>query len=520
MLSEMSSPAIYDALLDWVAKNPSMSINDLFQSEPNRAEEMSAQVDELYLDYSKNTLSKQTLKALFALCESKQLKQAIEDLVTGRPVNVTEQRPAWHTALRAALFDKNQSQEHQEIVDAFNQMKGLVDKIETGQILNDSRVKDIVHLGIGGSDLGPRLLDEALKPFHASKINVHFVSNIDPLELTQVLENCSPKTTLFILASKSFSTQETLENGKLAKQWLSADIKDPSKHFLAITANSEKAQQWGIQPTHILKIWDWVGGRFSVWSSISLPVAVKIGFDAFKSFLEGGWLMDKHFSTAPIERNIPVILALVGYWHHTILNYPSHAVLPYACGLQKLPDYLQQLEMESNGKAVQINRKPVSSTTCPILWGQAGTNGQHAFYQLLHQGTQHVSTDFILVAQGKTSHKQQHQLLLSHGIAQAKILMDGLKSEDPFKAMPGNKPSTSILLKRLSPKTLGMLIAMYEHKVFVQGVLWGINSFDQPGVELGKRLAGDINQQMNSGDIEPSCSSTKTMIEKIFEFQS
>lgn len=485
------------------------SIKALFAKDPMRAQSMTLSLDSLVLDYSKNTLTPNSIKALVALAESANLSDAIADLIAGKSVNTTEGRPAWHTALRAGNNQKAQAE--------LANMAQLIARIESGLLIGE--VTDVVHIGIGGSDLGPRLLLDALTAFHQSSIRIHFVANIDPAEINQVLAQCKPESTLFIVASKSFSTQETLENAQIAKAWLADNNRSWANHFIGITANAEKAQAWGITQDKILTFWDWVGGRFSVWSTIGLPVAIKIGMDAFKAFLDGGRIMDEHFASQPLEQNMPVMLALVGFWHHTVLKYPSQVILPYAFGLRKLPDYLQQLEMESNGKAVQTDGLPVTVKTCPMLWGQAGTNGQHAFYQLLHQGTQQFCADFILVANGHTNHNKQHQLLLSHGLAQSEALLNGFEDESPFKSMPGNKPSTTIVLESLSPKTLGMLIALYEHKVYVQSVLWKINAFDQPGVELGKRLAGKINAQL-SGAAEDVCVTTSHLINILKSFQA
>ncbi len=512
--------------LEGLAKvQQNIDMRELFSLDPTRAQTMSLTEQAFFLDYSKNTLTPKVLEALNELCEASQLSLAIKNLLTGQSVNTSEQRAAWHTALRQAVSGKKNelpSSILQDIEAGFDLMEQWVDKIQAGYVGATGKIiKDVIHIGIGGSDLGPRLLVDALKSYHQSGVNIHFVANIDPEEIEEYLERCCPETTLIVLASKSFSTQETLVNGALAKTWLGTKIKhDIDKHFLAITSNSAKAIAWGVPSTNILPLWDWVGGRYSIWSSIALPAAIKIGMTNFKEFLRGGYEMDEHFSQAPFLRNMPVLMALVGIWHHNFLNYPTQAILPYSYRLKHFPDYLQQLDMESNGKQVQVNGESVSWTTGPVVWGQAGTNGQHAFYQLIHQGTHIVPTDFILIAESGSKSRAQHQLLLAHGVAQTKALKVGLQDKETYKSIPGNKPSTCLVMESLTPKTLGMLIALYEHKVYVQGVVWQINSFDQPGVELGKTLANEIFEGLNSETVLETCASTRSIMDKIKSYQT
>jgi glucose-6-phosphate isomerase len=501
-----------------------MSLKQSFEQDPERANKMSINCGDLYYDYAKHLVDDNVLKHLFAMATQQNLPQKIEQLFKGAHVNTTEDRPAWHSALRQVV-SQHKSELPQRVVEkiesAHQQMQYWVDALNGGfKGATGKPIKDIIHLGIGGSDLGPRFLNDALKEFHESKLKIHFVANIDPQAMLDCFEVCQPESTMFILASKSFTTQETLENAELAKNWLKTKIKtaDLPHHFLGISANVANATKWGLKENHILPLWDWVGGRFSVWSSIALPVAIKIGMKNFTNFLKGGYAMDKHFREAPLSENIPVVMALLGIWYNNFLNMSTNAVLPYSHRLKYLPDYLQQLDMESNGKSTQICESPVSYNTGTILWGQAGTNGQHAFYQLLHQGTHKVPADFIVIAKA-LSEPKQHNLLLAHGLAQTRALMLGQVSANQHEYMQGNRPSSTIVLKELSPKTLGMLIALYEHKVYVQGVMWNINSFDQPGVQLGKVLAKEVYEKFEGDQEVVLDSSTANLLSKISQFQ-
>jgi len=403
-------------------------------------------------------------------------------------------------------------------------MRRFTDAIRSGEWTGctGKPMTDVVNIGIGGSDLGPRLATEALIPFASKSLRCHFVSNIDPSHLLETLAPLSPETTLFIVASKTFTTQETITNAHLARDWLLRQVDDPdavAKHFVALSTNAEAVSQFGILPENMFEFWDWVGGRYSLWSAIGLPIALSIGMDRFEEMLAGARCMDEHFCTAPLESNMPVIMAMLGVWYNAFFDAHSHAVMPYDQYLRILPAYLQQLDMESNGKSVCRDGTPVDGPTGPIIWGQAGTNGQHAFYQLIHQGTRLIPTDFIMPAQGQHDLNRQHDLLISNCLAQTEALAfgredsailneleqqgldaDAIAALLPHKRFAGNRPSNTIMMDELNPFSLGALIALYEHKVFVQGIIWDINSFDQWGVELGKKLALVIQDELQQGE--------------------
>jgi glucose-6-phosphate isomerase len=435
------------------------SIAKLFTGDPKRRLDLVAQAPGLRLDYSRQRLGAMTLRLLSQLAEERGFTQWREALLAGKPVNSTENRAAWHTALRAG------NDAPTEVKKVLSQVKVLTEKLRS-----ERPFKRIINLGTGGSDLGPRLLADALGD---GTLEVRFVANADPLDLARALDGAEPDSTLFLVVSKSFTTRETLANAQAAKTWLRG-----KKHFYAITKNQAAAKTFGV--LDVLPLWDWVGGRFSVWSAAGLAAACAMGFDKFEAFLAGGRDVDVHFSATEIQKNIPALMALIGVWNTNFLGAATHAVLPYAHALRLLPAYLQQLEMESNGKRLDRNRRPVDYATAPVLWGTEGTPSQHSFHQLLHQGTQAVPADFIDIA--------SDDVLTANLKAQADALAFG--SDDP--GYPGNRPSSILFLKDVSPRSLGRLLALYEHKVFTQGVLWNINSFDQPGVELGKRLAGRI----------------------------
>lgn len=503
----------------------------LFETDPERAKRLTLEHGEIYLDYSKNLITDEVLSDLLDWAAAVKMPERIQALLSGEKVNVTENRAALHTALRKPegsqlLVDGQdvmpaiyqQRAKMSEIVSALHQKKWLG---STGK-----PISAVVHIGIGGSDLGPVMACEALEPLRVSDIALHFVSNIDPTAMDSVLAQVTPETTLFIISSKSFGTPETLANAQLAKDWLHTHLgeKALAQHGLAVTASPDKAKAFGIAPSNILSFEKWVGGRYSIWSTIGLPLAIQVGMAQFEAFLAGAYAMDQHFSDAPLAENMPVLLALLGAWDIHFLAMPSVAVLPYAEGLKYLPAYLQQLDMESNGKSVQSDGQPVTGSTGPVVWGQAGTNGQHAFYQLLHQGSHAIAMDFILVANSASKNKTMHQQLLANGLAQTQALMQGRQGTDlaPTEIMPGNKPTNCLLLKSLSPFAFGQLLALYEHKVFVQGVLWGINSFDQPGVELGKVLAKNIEdcfEDAKHSNRKGLDFSTLELLEKIQKFQ-
>ncbi len=496
----------------------------VFEKEPERFSRLSIEAAGLFLDYSKNRLSKETLDLLVALAEQRQLGDQIAAMFSGEKINNTENRAALHTALRnhsgrPIFVDGNDITP--DIEKVTRKMAGFVEAIHSGSWrgFNGKRITDIVNIGIGGSDLGPRMVVNALSSYAVDGINVHFVSNIDGEHLSQTLEKLSPESTLFIIASKTFTTLETMTNAHSARHWFlekSLEKGRVAKHFVAISTNVDAVVEFGIEAQNSFELWDWVGGRHSLWSAIGLSIALAVGMRQFEALLEGAHQMDEHFRTAQLKENMPVILALVGIWNRNFLSAPSYAVLPYDQRLKNFPTFLQQCDMESNGKSVSKEGLPVSVETGPVVWGEVGTNGQHAFYQLLHQGTQIIPTDFIVALKSDCGLEEHHKLLVVNCFAQAEALMKGktvkevvetLKSEGVddgeierlthHKTFRGNNPSNMILMDRLRPETLGALIALYEHKIFVQGVIWGINSFDQWGVELGKQLASTLVEELN-----------------------
>ncbi len=498
---------------------------DLFEKDKSRVSHFSLTVDDLYLDYSKNFIDETSFKALIALAQDCGLPENIKALFQGQSVNNTEGRPALHTALRQCASSALTLQ-GENIIPLIKsekeKMYRLVDQLHQGLCLGATgeKITDVVNLGIGGSDLGPMMAVEALKDYQQTNINLHFVSNIDPDAISSVLKVCKPQSTLFILSSKSFTTPETLVNAEIAIKWLATELPAQGlmKHLIGITANPEKAKAFGILPENLLCFWDWVGGRYSIWSTIGFALAISIGLENFDEFLLGARKMDEHFQNAPLAENMPVILGLLGAWYIRFWQASTIAVLPYSERLKRFADYLQQLDMESNGKSISKQGQALDYATGPIVWGQAGTNGQHAFYQLLHQGTHFIPVDFILAKQSNSDYPEQHKHLIANAIAQAAALMVGSELSTKFahEHMPGNKPSNLLLMEKLTPRALGQLLALYEHKVYVQGVLWNINSFDQPGVELGKKLAKKVVESMIQGrpdlNMDPS---TKSLIEKV-----
>ena len=475
---------------------------------PERAAHYQLEAAGLYLDFSRNLVSDEALALLTGLAEASPLAEHREAMFRGEAINTSEARPVLHTALRAGadeLRTDGLGELAGEIETRRRRIGEISERIRTGEWLGvtGKPIRDVVNLGIGGSDLGPRLACEALKEFAHARIRCHFLSNVDGEPIRSLLAGLDPETTLVIIASKSFTTQETLLNAETAARWFRenfqeslqerAEIQNPfaSPHFIAVTAAPERALAAGIPPGQLLQFDEWVGGRYSLWSAIGLSIAISIGFDNFNSMLNGARAMDQHFRQAPLARNMPVILALLGIWYANLLAAESQAVIPYCERLGQLPAYLQQLDMESNGKSVTRSGEAVATATGPIVWGGAGTNSQHSFFQLLHQGTHLVPVDFIGIAEDSLSAPEHHRALLANMIAQSSALMLGRQSGDlpPWRNYAGNRPSNVLLLERLTPQTFGALIALYEHKVFVQGSLWNINSFDQWGVELGKELA-------------------------------
>ena len=486
---------------------------DLFAADADRVEHYSLSQDGLYLDYSKNLLADDDKRALLNLASAAGLKDRIEAMFNGDKINTTEDRAVLHTALRD-IEPSNIKQQgvaigggikrEQDLLEQFTQRVRSADWLgSTGK-----PIRSIVNIGIGGSDLGPKCVCSALAEFAHPEMDFHFISNVDGACIRSLLKRLNPETTLFIIQSKTFTTQETLLNAQAAINWvgdkLGLEHPQASTHFVAVTAHRTKAEAFGIDQQQIFEFWDWVGGRYSLWSSIGLPIALMVGFARFKQLLDGAAAMDEHFRHAPFDQNMPVLMALLGVWYSNFLGAQSLAVIPYCERLGLLPSYLQQLDMESNGKSTSLDGERVSYATGPIVWGQTGTNGQHAFFQLLHQGTRLVPIDFIATVKDDMSYPDHHRVLLGNMLAQSAALMKGqsIDGDSPHKLYAGNHPSNTLLLDSLSPANLGALIALYEHKVFVQGVIWNINSFDQWGVELGKKMATQLLDQQSATDTQ------------------
>lgn len=511
---------------------------DLFNNK-NRFDEFSIKNDEagLLLDYSKNIVTNKTMNLLFDLAKACQVKESARSMYSGDKINWTEDRAVLHTALRNRT-GKEIFVDSENIMDEINRvlrhMKEFSDQLRSGQWkgITGKNIENIVNIGIGGSDLGPRMACEALKKF-ADGPAVHFVSNVDGSDMTEVLKRLEPETTLFMVASKTFTTQETLTNARTARDWIINGLGEHSvqNHFAAISTNKKKVEEFGIDSRNMFEIWDFVGGRYSLWSAIGLPIACSIGFDRFEEMLEGAHAMDAHFLDAPYNENIPVILGLLGIWYNNFFGSQTHAVLPYSRYLHRFPAYLQQGDMESNGKSVDRTGCEIDYQTGPIIWGEPGTNGQHSFYQLVHQGTKLIPADFIGFIKPLSRLNDHHEKLMSNFFAQTEALAFGLSETEviknmeeegveeekikkiaPYRTFKGNRPSNSILFKELTPRALGILIAMYEHKIFTQGVIWNINSFDQWGVELGKKLANVILPELKNRKAGVHDSSTTGLI--------
>ena len=492
-----------------------LEMREAFAKDPERFRRFSVAVDGLLFDYSKNRITEETIRRLLALAEASGVKEAAAAMVSGQPINWTERRAVLHVALRNRSNRSVLVDDH-DVMPAVNAVLERMRQFSTAVRDGSWRgatglpIRTVVHIGIGGSHLGPEMITGALRPYHDGPA-VRFVSNVDATDFVETVRGLSPAETLFIVASKTFTTQETMTNAATARSWLIDAVGDGSavaRHFVALSADRKAVGAFGIDPDSMFELWDWVGGRYSSWSAIGLPVAVAVGFDRFEELLEGGHAMDRHFLEAPLERNIPVLMAVLGVWYGNFFGAASHAVLPYDEYLSRLPAYLQQADMESNGKSVDRDSRRVEYQTGPILWGEPGTNGQHAFFQLIHQGTRLVPCDFIGCARSHNPIGDHHPKLMANMIAQAEALMVGRTAAEaraelgrrglrdaevaallPHVVFEGNRPSNTILLDELTPRTLGMLIAAYEHKIFTQGVIWRINSFDQWGVELGKVLA-------------------------------
>ena len=496
-----------------------MHMRDLFADDKERFGRFSVQSGDIFLDYSKNRITEKTVDMLVSLAEETDVAGFRENMFAGEKINSTEGRAVLHTALRqpdSFRMELDGQQVGGDVREVLEQMRRFCHTILSGEWKGYSgkAITNVVNIGIGGSDLGPYMVTEALKPFAGGGVSVHFVSNIDGTHIAETLKKLHADTTLFIIASKTFTTQETLTNAHTARTWFLENAVDESfiaRHFIAVSTNKEKVEAFGIDSHNMFRFWDWVGGRYSLWSSIGLSIALYIGFERFKELLAGAHAMDEHFLTAPFEKNIPVLLALLGVWYNNFFDAHSHAVIPYDQYLHRLPAYLQQLDMESNGKRIDRDGNVVGYATGLVIWGEPGTNSQHAFFQLLHQGPNFIPADFIVPLKTQNPSGAHHDILLANCFAQTEALMRGKTADEahkelqdsgmteerisellPHKVFPGNRPTNTIVLSEVNPFNLGSLIAMYEHKVFVQGIIWGINSFDQWGVELGKQLAKSI----------------------------
>ncbi len=515
-------------------------LKELFSQDDQRFKNFSVQFEDILLDYSKNRISQKTLDLLVALANETELADAIQKMFAGEHINETEDRAVYHVALRN---QSNQSRtvDGKDVMPDVQRVLAQVKDFSTQVIdgtwkgYTDKSITDIVNIGIGGSDLGPVMVTEALKPYQKENISVHYVSNVDGTHIAETLKKVNPETTLFMIASKTFTTQETMTNAHSARDWFLESVGDEEhikKHFVAISTNADGVANFGIDTNNMFEFWDWVGGRYSLWSSIGLSIACTIGYENFEALLEGAHAMDNHFETEAFDKNIPVLLALIGIWYNNFFGAESESILPYDQYLHRFAAYFQQGNMESNGKFVGRDGKAVNYETGPIIWGEPGTNGQHAFYQLIHQGTKLIPCDFIAPAISHNPIGDHHDKLLSNFFAQTEALMNGKTEEEviaefeqagkskeevekliPFKVFEGNRPTNSFLVKQITPYTLGSLIAMYEHKIFVQGIIWNVYSFDQWGVELGKQLAKKILPELtDESEINTHDSSTNGLI--------
>ena len=505
-----------------------LHMRDLFAEDPGRAERYSLEVGGIYLDYSKNRINDTVLADLIALAEEAGVPARMRQMFRGEKINHTENRAALHVALRNRTnnpIEVDGEDVMPEVNRVLRQMGTFAHAVRSGEWLGytNQMITDVVNIGIGGSDLGPQMMCAALKNFGHPRLNMHFVSNVDGMQLRDVLETVHPETTLFVIASKTFTTQETITNANTARQWFlqEADEEDIAKHFVAVSTNKKAVAAFGIDTEHMFEFWDWVGGRYSLWSAIGLPIMLYLGEDNFIEMLNGAHLMDQHFINAPLSHNMPVLLAMIGIWYINFYGGGSHVIAPYDQHLHRFAKFIQQLDMESNGKQVQTDGSPVAADTGPVVWGETGINGQHAFFQLLHQGTHVAPIDLIVGLEKHSNLPGHHEILLSNVFAQAEAFMRGRTAEEaraelsaqglsdaetemlvPHKTFSGNRPSNMILLSRIDPRNMGSLVALYEHKVFVQGIVWNINSFDQWGVELGKQLAKTVLAELE-GSLKP-----------------
>ncbi len=550
-MSQINQSPIWQSLNQHKKDIESISLREMFKSDPNRFNQFHIQFNDLLLDYSKHRISKETISLLVKLAKEADVEGWRNRMFEGEKINSTEHRAVLHTALRNQNISPIISDGEDvmpKVKSVLKKMRRFSEEVRSGQWkgFTGKAITSVINIGIGGSDLGPAMVCQALKAYGSKTITPYFVSNVDGADLSQALEKCNPETTLFIIASKTFTTQETMTNAFSARDWFLKAAKDNQhikKHFVALSTNQHMVSQFGIDTENMFEFWDWVGGRYSLWSAIGLSIALYIGMDGFEELLKGGFEMDEHFKTAPIEQNIPMMMGLLGVWYINFFNFPTHAILAYDQGLSKLAPYLQQADMESNGKFINRDGEHIDFHTGPVIWGEVGTNGQHAFYQLLHQGTEIVPADFIMpiesqYALGKDGN-EHHKILLSNFIAQTQSLMlgktynearaeiekQGYEGEDiesfiPQKTFEGNRPTSSILFKKLTPKTLGQIIAMYEHKIFTQGIIWNINSFDQWGVEYGKQIAKQVLPKLSEKTPTDNFdSSTNGLINYIKKYQ-
>ena len=516
-----TSTVSWKALEAHFESNVSIPIKSYFENNPNRFDEFTACFDELLFDYSKNNIDKKTIQLLIELANECQLSNAMEAMFNASKINETENRAVLHTALRnfsghPVFFEGVDVMP--DVQRVLHQMKNCCHQIHNGtwRGYTGKKITSIVNIGIGGSDLGPVMVTEALKPYWIEGIQTFFVSNVDGTHIAETLKKVNAEETLFLIASKTFTTQETMTNAHTARNWFlqsGAMETDIAKHFIALSTNAEAVAAFGIDIQNMFAFWDWVGGRYSLWSAIGLSIALTIGFDHFESLLKGAYSADSHFKETDFQHNIPVLMALIGIWYRNFYKAPTEAILPYDQYMHRFAAYFQQGNMESNGKYVDRNGMKVNYETGPIIWGEPGTNGQHAFYQLIHQGTQIIPCDFIATAQTHNPIGDHHQKLLSNFFAQTEALMNGTNHENAFRVFEGNRPTNSFLLKKLTPYSLGQLIAFYEHKIFVQGIIWNIYSFDQWGVELGKQLANKILPELEYDEkVDSHDSSTNGLI--------
>jgi glucose-6-phosphate isomerase len=531
----LTATAAFRALRQHHAEMKDTPLCDLFAGDAMRFSRFSMEAAGLFLDYSKNCLNADGMQLLAALAREREVEARRDAMFAGEKINATEQRPVLHTALRAprgSVLRVDGQDVMPQIHAVLDRMEAFTERVRSGQWTGygGAPITDIVNIGIGGSYLGPKMACQALRAFSDPRLKLHFISNVDGHDLDALLPDLNPASTLFIIASKTFSTLETMMNAQTARRWFLAHGKpaDLARHFVAVSTNIEAVTAFGIDPANMFPFWDWVGGRYSVWSAIGLPVALAVGFSQFREFLAGAHAMDRHFLSAPLESNMPAILALTGIWYRNFYNTCSLSIAPYHQDLAHFPGYLQQLEMESNGKRVALDGAALDVATCPVIWGDVGTNGQHAYFQLLHQGSDLIPVDFIAALRPAHAMQDHHSALLANCFAQSEAFMRGKNADEvraelrardlseaetdallPHRVFPGNRPSNTILMEALTPSTLGALIALYEHKVFVQGVVWGVNSFDQWGVELGKVLAKSILAEL-AGRPQPEAHDSST----------